>query len=184
MVIRNYPYQAACAVTVGVGTAPADGVGLGASEHPVRSMARRIAPAHSNPRTMDFDIITLLGAGLSATVASTVAFRMTRRKVCLYLLRGVHLYLSASPLPTRAATSRSSRLPRVAIPRHRGCWPPHPANWRSSRWTGNPSQDASRACRRTDGLEPTAQHSRRKGSSSPGLPRLTGYLQATCCWSA
>ena len=43
---------------------------------------------------MDFDIITLLGAGLSATVASTVAFRMTRRKVCLYLLRGVHLYLS------------------------------------------------------------------------------------------
>ena len=83
-----------CAVTVGLGTAPADGVGLGASEHPVSSMARRIAPAHTNPRAMDFDIITLLGARLSATVACTVAFRMTRGKVCLYLMRGVHSYLS------------------------------------------------------------------------------------------
>ena len=83
-----------CAVTVGVGTAPADVVGLGASEHPVSSMARSIAPAPSNPRAMHFDIITLLGAGLSATVAYTVAFRMTRGKVWLYLLRGVHLYLS------------------------------------------------------------------------------------------
>ena len=83
-----------CAVTVGVGTALADGVGLGASEHPVSSMARSIAPAPSNPRAMDFDIIALLGARLSATVASTLAFRMTRRKVCLYLLRVVYLYLS------------------------------------------------------------------------------------------
>ena len=83
-----------CAVTVGVGTAPADGVGLGASEHPVSSMARSIAPAPTNPRALHFDIITLLGARLSATVAYTVAFRMTRGKVSLYLLRGVHLYLS------------------------------------------------------------------------------------------
>ena len=83
-----------CAVTVGVGTALADGVGLGASEHPVSSMARSIAPAPSNPSAMDFDIITLFGARLGATVASTLAFRMTRRKVCLYLLRVVHLYLS------------------------------------------------------------------------------------------
>ena len=83
-----------CAVTVGVGTALADGVGLGASEHPVSSMARSIALAPTKPITMDFDIIALLGARLRGTVASTVAFRMTRRKVCLYLLRGVHLYLS------------------------------------------------------------------------------------------
>ena len=83
-----------CAVTVGVGTARADVVGLGTSVHPVSSMARSIAPAPSNPGAMDFDIIPLLGARLSATVPSTVAFRMTRRKVYLYLLRGVHLYLS------------------------------------------------------------------------------------------
>ena len=83
-----------CAVTVGVGTARADGVGLGASEHPVSNMARSIALAPTKPITMDFDIVTLLGARLSATAASTVAFRMTRRKVYLYLLRGVHLYLS------------------------------------------------------------------------------------------
>ena len=70
-----------CAVTVGGGTAPADGVGLGAPEHPVRSMARRIAPAHTKPMAMDFDIITLLGARFSAAIASTLAFRMTRRKV-------------------------------------------------------------------------------------------------------
>ena len=75
-----------CAVPVDVGTAPADGVGLGSSEHPVRSAARSSAPAHSNPRAMDFDIITFLGARFSATVPSTVAFRMTRRKVRLYLL--------------------------------------------------------------------------------------------------
>ena len=74
-----------CAVTVGVGTALADVVGLGASEHPVSSMARSIAPAPSNPRAMDFDIVALLGARLGATGASTVAFRMTRRKVHLYL---------------------------------------------------------------------------------------------------
>ena len=75
-----------CAVTVGLGTALANGVGLGASEHPVSSMARSIAPAPSSPGAMDFDIITLLGARLSATDASTVAFRMTRRKVRLYLV--------------------------------------------------------------------------------------------------
>ena len=83
-----------CAVTVGLGTAPADGVGLGSSEHPASSMARRIALAHSNPRTMDFDIITLLCARFTATFASTLAFRMTRRKVRLYLLEGVLLYPS------------------------------------------------------------------------------------------
>ena len=85
-------------------------------------------------------------------------------------------YTSRHVQVVQTATGRYTKTP--------GCWPPHPANWRSSRWTGNPSQDASRACRRTASLEPTAQHSRRKGSSSPGLPPLTGYLQATCCWSA
>ena len=74
-----------CVVTVGVGTALADGVGLGASVHPVSSMARSTAPAPSNPRPMDY-IIALLGARLSATVACIVAFRMTRRKVRLYLI--------------------------------------------------------------------------------------------------
>ena len=78
-----------CAVTAGVGTAPADGVGLDPPEHPVRSMARRIAPAHTKPSAMDFDIIILLGARFSATIASTLAFRMTRGKVCEYLMRGV-----------------------------------------------------------------------------------------------
>ena len=57
-----------CAVTVGLGTALADGVGLGASEHPVSSMARSIAPAPTKPSAMDFDIITLLGARFSATI--------------------------------------------------------------------------------------------------------------------
>ena len=51
-----------CAVTVGLGMALADGVGLGPSEHPASSMARSIALAPSVPRAMDFDIITLLGA--------------------------------------------------------------------------------------------------------------------------
>ena len=38
---------------------------------------------------MDYDIITLLGARFSATIASTLAFRMTRGKFRLYLLEGV-----------------------------------------------------------------------------------------------
>ena len=84
--------EVAVGAMVGVGVA--DGVGLGASEHPVRSAARSSAPAHNNPSAMDFDIITFLSARFSATVPSTVAFRMTRRKVRLYLLRGVHLYPS------------------------------------------------------------------------------------------
>ena len=75
-----------CAVTVGLGTASADVVGLGVSEHPVSSMARSIAPAPTKPRPMDFDIIALLDARVSTTDASTVAFRMTRRKVRLYLI--------------------------------------------------------------------------------------------------
>ena len=75
-----------CAVTVGLGTASADGVGLGVSEHPVSSMARSIASAPSKPRPMDFDIIALLDARVSTTDTSTLAFRMTRRKVRLYLI--------------------------------------------------------------------------------------------------
>ena len=71
---------------VGVGTARADGVGLGASVHPVSSMARSIPPAPTKPSAMDFDIIALLDARVSTTFASTVAFRMTRRKVRLYLI--------------------------------------------------------------------------------------------------
>ena len=63
---------------------------------------------------MDFDIITLLGAGLSATVASTVAFRMTRRKVCLYLLRGVHLYLSDKVRSLGAGNCPPETLAEVA----------------------------------------------------------------------
>ena len=82
-----------CAVTVGLGTALADGVGLGAPVHPASSMARSIAPAPSKPSAMDFDIIALLDARVSTTDASTVAFRMTHRKVRLYLLEGVLLYL-------------------------------------------------------------------------------------------
>ena len=82
-----------CAVTVGLGTALADGVGLGAPVHPVSSMARSIAPAPSKPSAMDFDMIALLDARVSTTDASTVAFRMTHRKVRLYLLEGVLLYL-------------------------------------------------------------------------------------------
>ena len=82
-----------CAVTVGLGTARADGVGLGALVHPVSSMARSTAPAPSKPSAMDFDMIALLDARVSTTDASTVAFRMTHRKVRLYLLEGVLLYL-------------------------------------------------------------------------------------------
>ena len=82
-----------CAVTVGLGTALADGVGLGAPVHPASSMARSTAPAPSKPSAMDFDIIALLDARVSTTDASTVAFRMTHRKVRLYLLEGVLLYL-------------------------------------------------------------------------------------------
>ena len=81
-----------CAVTVGLGTALADGVGLGAPVHPASSMARSTAPAPSKPGAMDFDIIALLDARVSTTDASTVAFRMTHRKVRLYLLEGVLLY--------------------------------------------------------------------------------------------
>ena len=83
-----------CAVTVGLGTALADGVGLGAPVHPVSSMARSTAPAPSKPSAMDFDIIALLDARVSTTDASTVAFRMTHRKVRLYLLEGALLYPS------------------------------------------------------------------------------------------
>ena len=53
-----------------VGTVLANGAGVSASEgcpsedwkseHPVSSMARSIAPAHSNPGAMDFGIIALL----------------------------------------------------------------------------------------------------------------------------
>ena len=82
-----------CAVTVGLGTALADGVGLGAPVHPASSMARSTAPAPSKPSAMDFDMIALLDARVSNTDASTVAFRMTHRKVRLYLLEGVLLYL-------------------------------------------------------------------------------------------
>ena len=66
-----------CAVTVGLGTALANGVGLGASVHPVSSMARSTAPAPTKPRAMDFDIVALLGARVSTTVASTLDFHMT-----------------------------------------------------------------------------------------------------------
>ena len=83
-----------CAVTVGLGTALAVGVGLGAPVHPVSSMARSTAPAPSKPSAMDFDIIALLDARVSTTDASTVAFRMTHRKVRLYLLEGALLYPS------------------------------------------------------------------------------------------
>ena len=83
-----------CAVTVGLGTALADGVGVGAPVHPASSMARSIAPAPSKPSAMDFDIIALLDSRVSTTDASTVAFRMTRRKVRLYLLKGALLYPS------------------------------------------------------------------------------------------
>ena len=93
---------AGVAVEVGLGTVLANGAGVSASEgcpsedwkseHPVRSMAS-IAPA-TGRLIMDFDIIALLDARVSTTDASIVAFRMTRRKVRLYLLRGVHLYLS------------------------------------------------------------------------------------------
>ena len=83
-----------CAVTVGLGTALADGVGLGAPVHPASSMARSIAPAPSKPSAMDFDMIALLDARVSTTDASTVAFRMTHRKVRLYLLEGALLYPS------------------------------------------------------------------------------------------
>ena len=82
-----------CAVTVGLGTALADGVGLGAPVHPASSMARSNAPAPSKPGAMDFDMIALLDARVSNTDASTMAFRMTHRKVRLYLLEGVLLYL-------------------------------------------------------------------------------------------
>ena len=83
-----------CAVTVGLGTALAVGVGVGAPVHPASSMARSIATAPSKPSAMDFDMIALLDARVSTTDASTVAFRMTRRKVRLYLLKGALLYPS------------------------------------------------------------------------------------------
>ena len=83
-----------CAVTVGLGAAPADGVGLGSSEHPANSMAKSIAAAPSRPIAMDFDIVTLLCAKRSATIASTLAFHMTRRKIRLYLIRWVLFDLS------------------------------------------------------------------------------------------
>ena len=38
---------------------------------------------------MDFDIVALPGAGFSVTVASTLALRMTRRKVLVPMAGGI-----------------------------------------------------------------------------------------------
>ena len=77
--------------TEGVGTAVGWVVGLGAPVHPASSTARSSAPAPSSPSSMDFDIIALPSAGFSAALASTVALRMTRRKVLVPMAAGVSI---------------------------------------------------------------------------------------------
>ena len=98
-------------VTVGGGPSPADGVGLASSEHPVSSMARSITPAPTKPRAMDFEITTLLGKRLSATVATTVAFRITRLGAESYHMRKILFYLSnqcARTLPSSSGVPFAS----------------------------------------------------------------------------
>ena len=58
---------AGVAVIVGLGTVLANGSELGSSEdwkreHPVRSIAKSIAPEHNRPIAMDFDIFASLCA--------------------------------------------------------------------------------------------------------------------------
>ena len=81
-------------VDVGLGTVLTDGVGLGSSEHPTRSMAKSATPTTSR-LMMDFDISALLLVRDEApTIAARLALPMTRCKVRLYLVEGVLLYPS------------------------------------------------------------------------------------------
>ena len=64
---------------------------------------------------MDFDIVALPGPGFSATVASTLALRMTRRKVLLPMAGGIFVYLSDRVLSNLAAAPGGRRTLTASV---------------------------------------------------------------------